>query len=180
MLADVSRVGPLADISRSECHLRFSNRQQSGLQCQRRRRAETQRSIAQAASDSFVPLPSLTGTAARQRPQLAAGKFHSCRFYLISSSTRMRIDIGTAPTAEKTNEIATGQADYSRSEPLHCSKTRPVMSALGHSRPMRSKPHEHVCPLLPRKRTNGPTSWDVRFVPEPDNAVGPATVTKDA
>jgi hypothetical protein len=43
-----------------------------------------------------------------------------------------------------------------------------AMSALGHSRPMRSKPHEHVCPLLPRKRTNGPTSWDVRFVPGAD------------
>jgi hypothetical protein len=39
------------------------------------------------------------------------------------------------------------------------------MTAQGHSRPMRSKPHVHVCPLLPRKRTNGPTSWDVRFVP---------------
>jgi hypothetical protein len=40
------------------------------------------------------------------------------------------------------------------------------MSALGHSRPMRSKPREHVCPLLPPKRTNGQTSWDVRFVPQ--------------
>jgi len=123
MLADVSRDGPLADISRSERHLRFSNRQQSGLQCQRRRRAETERFIAQAASDSFVPLPSLTGTAA---PAACGGQVSfrsfSCRFYLISLSTRMRIDIGTAPTAKKTNEIATGQADYSRSEPCIAAK----------------------------------------------------------
>ena len=123
MLADVSRVGPLADISRSERHLRFSNRQQSGLQCQRRRRAETERFIAQAASDSFVPLPSLTGTAA---PAACGGQVSfrsfSCRFYLISSSTRMRIDIGTAPTAKKTNEIATGQAVYSRSGPCIAAK----------------------------------------------------------
>src|SRR2546429_805339 len=40
---------------------------QSGLRCPHRRRAETQRSIAKAASDSFVPLPSLTRTATRQR-----------------------------------------------------------------------------------------------------------------
>jgi len=25
---------------------------------------------------------------------------------------------------------------------------------MGHSRPMRSKPREHVCPLLARKRTS--------------------------
>jgi hypothetical protein len=35
---------------------------------------------------------------------------------------------------------------------VHRSKSSPLMSELGHSRPMRSKPRERVCPLLPESR----------------------------
>jgi len=40
-----------------------------------------------------------------------------------------------------------------KSRPLHCGISVLSMSALGHQRPRRSKPHHGACPLYPRKRT---------------------------
>src|SRR5262249_31128613 len=48
------------------------------------------------------------------------------------------------------------------------SKSDRSMSVQGHSRPMRSKLREHVLSAVARKRTNEPTFWDVRFVPQAD------------
>jgi hypothetical protein len=45
------------------------------------------------------------------------------------------------------------------------SKSDAPMPEMGHSQPMRSKLREHVCPLLPRKRTISRPSRQVRFVP---------------
>src|SRR6266481_5793467 len=39
---------------------------------------------------------------------------------------------------------------------LHCGISIWPMSEVGHSRPMRSKPREHVCPLLPESGQTGP------------------------
>src|SRR5690242_964556 len=50
-----------------------------------------------------------------------------------------------------------------------------LLSDVGHSRPMRPQPPEHVCPLFARKRTNGPT-WDVRFVPKLDSCTAAKSV----
>src|SRR5262249_47354154 len=36
---------------------------------------------------------------------------------------------------------------------VHRSKSNPLMSELGHSRPRRTKPHHGPCPLRPRKWT---------------------------
>src|SRR6516165_7223923 len=38
---------------------------------------------------------------------------------------------------------------------VQCVTDGPLMSELGHSRPMRSKPREHVCPLLPESGQTG-------------------------
>src|SRR5262249_22325655 len=64
--------------------------------------------------------------------------------------------------------------------PLHCRISIRCLSALGHSRPKRSKLQARACPLYPRKRTLSDTTgmsalppqadierhdWHVRFTP---------------
>jgi hypothetical protein len=52
--------------------------------------------------------------------------------------------------------------------PVHCGKSISPMSAVGQSRPWRSKPQHRACPLRSRKRTSSRSSRYVRLVPIPD------------
>ena len=96
----------------------------------------------------------------------------SCRRWLALAAARCSRQLEYRPRRCRhvTADVADDAAAFMRSRrstltlPLHRGIQSRLMSLVGHSRPRRSKPREHVCPLLPEKQTSSRSSRYVRLV----------------